>query len=433
MRMYDIIQTKKEGGTHTAEELAFLVRGAVDGSIPDYQLSAWLMAVCFSGMTPKETADLTMAMSDSGDRTDLSRFGHRSVDKHSTGGVGDKTTLIVAPIAAAMGCKVAKMSGRGLGYTGGTADKLAAIPGYRITMPNEDFLSQVEKTGVSVVTQSGNLSPADKKLYALRDVTATVDSIPLIASSIMSKKLASGAHSIVLDVKVGSGAFMKTLPEAEALARAMVEIGTFSGRRVTAVLTNMDIPLGCAVGNTLEVEEAVAILRGEGPADLRDVSLELSAHMVSLALNMPLEEARKGVKETLESGKAFEKFREWIRAQGGTDTVFSEPFPEAPFCRDVTASRAGYVSSMDTEAIGAVSVQLGAGRSRAGEEIDPLAGIRIRKKTGDRVKAGEVLATLYTSDEGRLSPAARRYADAITLSDKAPENAPLLYSVINAE
>ena len=431
MRMYDLIEKKKQGGALTREEIAFFVRGTTDGSIPEYQLTAFLMAVCFRGMTAEETAILTDEMAHSGDVLDLSAFGTASVDKHSTGGVGDKTTLIVTPIAASLGCRVAKMSGRGLGYTGGTVDKLSAIPGYSLTMPHADFMRQVETVGAAVISQSGNLTPADKKLYSLRDVTATVDSLPLIASSIMSKKIAAGAHSIVLDVKVGSGAFMKTEADATALAKAMVEIGKACGRRMTAVLTDMDIPLGIAVGNALEVAEAVEILHGRGPADLREVSLTLASHMVSLCKNIPLTEAEELTKQALDSGAALKKFREWISAQGGDVSVIDNAaFPKASIVRPICAERDGFITKMDTAAIGEVSVVLGAGRAKAEDEIDLSAGIEILKKTGDAVKAGEPIAVLHTSDEERFADAALRYAAAIDIGETAPPKRDLIFGVI---
>ncbi len=431
MRMYDLIEKKKQGGALTREEIAHFVRGTTDGTIPEYQLSAFLMAVCFRGMTTEETAILTDEMAHSGDVLDLTSLGTSSVDKHSTGGVGDKTTLIVTPIAAALGCRVAKMSGRGLGYTGGTVDKLSAIPGYSLTMPHADFMRQVETVGAAVISQSGNLTPADKKLYALRDVTATVDSLPLIASSIMSKKIAAGAHSIVLDVKVGSGAFMKTEADAKALAEAMVEIGTACGRRMTAVLSDMDIPLGCAVGNALEVAEAVEILHGRGPADLREVSVTLAAHMVSLCRKIPLSEAEPLVKTALDSGTALAKFREWIAAQGGDISVIDGVgFPKASIARPIFAERDGFITKMDTASIGDVSVVLGAGRAKAEDEIDLTAGIEILKKTGDAVKAGDVIAVLHTSDEEKFTDAARRYTAAIEIGEAAPPKRDLIFGVI---
>jgi pyrimidine-nucleoside phosphorylase len=435
MRVYDLIQKKKNGEELTPAELEFLVQGYTNGAIPDYQMSAFAMAVYFQSMTAAETAALTDAMARSGDTVDLSCFGDLSVDKHSTGGVGDKTTLILAPIVASLGCKVAKMSGRGLGHTGGTVDKLEAIPGYKTTLTGEEFLTQVSEIGVAVIGQSGNLAPADKKLYALRDVTATVDSIPLIASSIMSKKLAAGSHSIVLDVKFGSGAFMKTEEDAAALARAMVDIGTECGRNVSAVLTNMDIPLGCGIGNALEVEEAMEDLRGEGPADLRTVSVVLASHMVSLSLGITVEEAKSRVEDALDSGRALNTFRRWITAQGGDGAVCDDPsvMKRSSIIREVRAPRDGYITHMNTEKIGEAAVVLGAGRTRKEDDIDPAAGLRILKKTGDFVQAGDVLAYLHTESEKSFREGESRYLDAIEFGENAPETMPLISRVIRAE
>ena len=435
MRVYDLIQKKKNGEALTPAELEFLVRGYTDGTIPDYQMSAFAMAVYFQSMTAEETAALTDAMARSGDTVDLSCFGTLSVDKHSTGGVGDKTTLIVAPLAASLGCKVAKMSGRGLGHTGGTVDKLESIPGYKTTLTGEEFLTQVSEIGVAVIGQSGNLAPADKKLYALRDVTATVDSIPLIASSIMSKKLAAGSHSIVLDVKFGSGAFMKTEEDAAALARAMVDIGTACGRNVSAVLTNMDIPLGCGIGNALEVEEAMEVLRGEGPADLRTVSIVLASHMVSLALGITVDEAKVRVEDALDNGRAWNTFRRWITAQGGDGAVCDDPsvMKRSSIIREVLSPRDGYIVHMNTEKIGEAAVVLGAGRTRKEDDIDPAAGLRILKKTGDFVREGEALAILHTEREDAFADATARYLDALELGEIAPAAMPLISRVIRAE
>ncbi len=435
MRVYDLIQKKKNGEELTPAELDFLVQGYTNGAIPDYQMSAFAMAVYFQSMTAAETAALTDAMARSGDTVDLSCFGDLSVDKHSTGGVGDKTTLIVAPIVASLGCKVAKMSGRGLGHTGGTVDKLEAIPGYKTTLTGEEFLNQVSEIGVAVIGQSGNLAPADKKLYALRDVTATVDSIPLIASSIMSKKLAAGSHSIVLDVKFGSGAFMKNEEDAAALARAMVDIGTECGRNVSAVLTNMDIPLGCGIGNALEVEEAMEVLRGEGPADLRTVSVVLASHMVSLSLGITVEEAKSRVEDALDSGRALNTFRRWITAQGGDGAVCDDPsvMKRSSIIREVRAPRDGYITHMNTEKIGEAAVVLGAGRTQKEDDIDPAAGLRILKKTGDFVQAGDVLAYLHTESEKSFREGESRYLDAIEFGENAPETMPLISRVIRAE
>ena len=398
MRMYDIIKKKRDGGQLSTAEIQFFIKGYVDGSIPDYQASALCMAIFYSGMTEEETAALTLAMANSGDTVDLSRFGNNTADKHSTGGVGDKTTLIVAPIAASLGCIMAKMSGRGLGHTGGTIDKLESIEGFNTALTPEEFFSTVEKTGLAVVGQTGNLTPADKKLYALRDVTATVDSIPLIASSIMSKKLAAGAHTIVLDVKCGSGAFMKTPEEAKALALEMVKIGNNCGRNTSAVITNMDRPLGKNIGNALEIKEAIEVLKGKGPSDLREVCLSLATQIVSLSKGVDKDSARKLCEDALSSGKAFGKFKEWISAQGGNSQWIENPdlFPVAKFSKDILSRKDGYISGTDAESIGIASVMLGAGREKKDDTIDMSAGIIMHKKTGDFVKKGDSIATLFT-------------------------------------
>lgn len=428
MRFYDIISKKRHGYPLSAEEIRFFVGGYTAGEIPDYQASALLMAICTMGMSPEETAVLTAAIAESGESVDLSRFGDLTVDKHSTGGVGDKTTLIVAPLAAALGCKVAKMSGRALGHTGGTVDKLESFPGYTTSLSPDEFLDTVERIGVSVVGQSGNLAPADKKIYALRDVTATVDSIPLIASSIMGKKLAAGAHSIVLDVKFGSGSFMKTPENAKALAEAMVDIGKKNGRAVSALVTNMDSPLGYAVGNILEVKEAIATLRGEGPPDLTEICIDLASEMAHLALGITRNDAKKRAIEALEGGAAYEKFKEWISAQGGDVSYVDDPgkFDTPPYHIDILAHRAGYISSLDTERIGLVCSALGAGRARKDAEIDYSAGIVFAKKTGDSVLCGDVIATLYSSSEENLSHAADELSLAIHLSDDEPPRTKLV-------
>lgn len=434
MRMYDLIEKKKAGGALTRPEIEFLVRAYTAGEIPDYQMAAFAMAVWFRSMTPEETAVLTDAMARSGDTVDLSRFGELSVDKHSTGGVGDKTTLIVAPLAASLGCRVAKMSGRGLGHTGGTVDKLEAIPGFRTTLTREEFLSQVERVGAAVIGQSGNLAPADKKLYALRDVTATVDSVPLIASSVMSKKLAAGARSIVLDVKVGSGAFMKTEADAGMLAREMVRIGTACGRRMSAVLTNMDIPLGAAIGNALEVAEAMEVLRGGGPADLAEVSLTLAAEMVSLSLGIPAEEARARAARALADGTAWQKACEWIAAQGGDVAALEDVsrLPQAAVVRTVIAEREGYIAHMNAEEIGCAAMVLGAGRASKEDRIDPAAGVRLLKKTGDFVRKGDALAQLHTAYAEKCAEGARRFLAALTFAEEPPAPQPLVYGRIRA-
>ncbi len=423
MRMTDIIGKKKNGGSLTEEELSFFVNGVVDGSIPDYQISAFCMAVLFRGMNDGEIACLTDLMARSGDMIDLSEFGDLSVDKHSTGGVGDKTTLILAPLVAACGAVVAKMSGRGLGHTGGTVDKLESIPGYRTELSEEAFRETSRRVGVCVIGQSGELAPADKKLYALRDVTATVDSIPLIVSSVMSKKLAAGAHSIVLDVTVGSGAFMKTVEDAAVLAEKMVTIGRACGRNMSALITDMSEPLGHAVGNALEVQEAIAVLKGDVGGDLKEVCLALAGEMLSLSLKLTPKEGLDLAKKTLESGAAYRKFREWIAAQGGDERYAEEPerFPAARYARDVPAPQDGFLAAMDTEAIGNVACSLGAGRRTKTDRIDMAAGIVLCAKIGDFVEEGEPLATLYSEREETLDAAAEAYLKALTFSpDKVP-------------
>ena len=427
MRMVDIIAKKRDGGVLSEQEIRFLIEGYTNGGIPDYQMSAWAMAVLFRGMTAEETAVLTDAMMRSGDTVDLSRFGGLSVDKHSTGGVGDKTTLIVAPIVAALGGKVAKMSGRGLGHTGGTVDKLEAVPGFRTTLTPEEFRKQVEDIGVAVIGQSGNLTPADKKLYALRDVTATVDSLPLIASSIMSKKLAAGSKSIVLDVKCGSGAFMKTEADGRALAQAMVDIGKACGRNVAALITNMDIPLGTHVGNALEVKEAVEVLSGKD-GDLRTICTELAANMLALCHGWELEEARVRVLDAIDSGKALDTMKRWLSAQGG-DPDFDK-LPKAAVVVPVTAERSGWITHMDAAKVGIGSSLLGAGRMKKDDPIDYAAGIVLEKKTGDHVEAGDVLAWLHTNDESRLSGAEALYREALTWGEAKPERQPLIYGIV---
>ncbi len=432
MRMYDILHKKRDGLPLSDEEIAWFVAGYTAGDIPDYQASALLMAIFLRGMTEAETAALTMAMARSGDTVDLSAFGERSVDKHSTGGVGDKTTLIVAPIVAACGGKVTKMSGRGLGHTGGTVDKLEAIPGYMTTLAPAAFLRQVQEVGVAVIGQSGNLAPADKKLYALRDVTATVDSIPLITASIMSKKLAAGSKNIVLDVKVGGGAFMKTPADARALAAEMVKIGKACGRNTAALITDMDTPLGNAVGNILEVKEAIAVLRGECDGALREVCEALATEMLVLFSGMTPADAKKRVKETVDSGAAFAKLREWIKAQGGDVRCIDDParFACAPYSMAVKCTSDGFVTAMNAEEIGAIASVLGAGRAVKTDTIDPTAGILLVKKTGDRVTVGDTLCTLYTSKRETLAPAAARYAAAIAVGDAPPETKPLIYDIV---
>ena len=433
MRMYDLIEKKKAGLSLTASEIKWMIDAYTKGDIPDYQMSAMLMAICLKGMDFAETVCLTEAMRDSGDTVELSDFGGITVDKHSTGGVGDKTSLILAPIVSALGGKVAKMSGRGLGHTGGTVDKLESVKGFSTTLTPDEFYSQVKKIGVALVGQSGNLAPADKKLYALRDVTCTVQSVPLIASSIMSKKLAAGTDSIVLDVKYGSGAFMKTPEEACELARNMVEIGKSCGKNICAVISDMDTPLGNAIGNACEVVEAVEILSGKKQdSDLYTVSTTLAALMLSLSLGYSEEESVRQVHSCIKSGKAFEKFREWIKAQGGnTDFVTKPELLFSPkYKEEIFAEKDGYISQMDTEKIGKCAALLGAGREKKEDSIDYSAGIIIEKKTGDFVKKGELLATLYTSDKEKLSGARDVYLSAFGIEKAPVTRPPLIYEII---
>lgn len=432
MRIYDIIKKKRDGFELTKEEIDFFIKGYVDGSIHDYQASALCMAIFFQGMNERETADLTLAMAYSGDTVDLSRFGDLTVDKHSTGGVGDKTTLIVAPIVSSLGCVMAKMSGRGLGHTGGTIDKLESIDGFNTALSPVEFFSQVEKNGVAVVGQTGNLTPADKKLYALRDVTATVDNLSLIASSIMSKKLAAGSHTIVLDVKCGSGAFMKKPEDAKELAEAMVKIGNNCGRNTAAVITNMDRPLGNNIGNSLEVIEAIEVLRNNGPEDLKEVCLALSSEIVSLSKNIPIEEARRLTEEALSSGKAFEKFKEWVSSQGGKREWIenTELFPKAKYSFEIKAEKDGYISKMDAESIGIASVILGAGRETKEDTIDMSAGIVLNKKTGDKVEKGDTLATLYSCNEKSFNSSKEKFLSALAFSENPIKEEPLIFEII---
>lgn len=431
MRMYDIIAKKRDGKGLDDAEIRFFVNGYTAGEIPDYQMSALLMAIYFNGMSEQETASLTQYMSMSGDILDLTYFGEASVDKHSTGGVGDKTTLIAAPIAASCGCKVAKMSGRGLGHTGGTADKLESIKGYKTDLSSDEFFKIVNKVGVAVVTQSGNLTPADKKLYALRDVTATVESIPLITSSVMSKKLASGAKNIVLDVKYGSGAFMKTKDDACVLAQSMVNIGKMCGRKTAALITDMNTPLGYAVGNSLEVIEAINVLKGKQKGDIYEISVALAGNMIALSQNITEQEGLKKAKLALDSGMAFLKMREWISAQGGdTDCIDdTSNFETADYCMEIKADTGGFISAMDCEKIGTAAAILGAGRLKKDDKIDLTAGIKLAVKTGDYVSFGESLATLYGNDKDKLKSAAEIYRSSVKIG-AAPKKEPLIYKTV---
>lgn len=437
MRAVDLIQKKRNGGTLSYDEIAYLINGYCKGDIPDYQMSAWAMAVYFRGMNAKETADLTMAMANSGDTVDLSPIRGLKADKHSTGGVGDKTTLIVAPLVAAIGVPVAKMSGKGLGHTGGTIDKLESIPGLRTELAREDFFRQVNDIGIAVVGQSGNLTPADKKLYALRDVTATVESIPLIASSVMSKKIAAGADAIVLDVKTGSGAFMKSLEDSETLAKAMVDIGTEVGRKTAAVISDMDQPLGYAIGNALEVREAILTLRGEGPQDLEKLCLTLAAHMAVLTGRAATtEEAEELLWEALRSGAALAKFRAFAVAQGGDPAVIDDPelLPQAEETLDIHAEADGWVAAIQAEQLGLAAMKLGAGRAAKDDPIDYAVGITLRKKVGDPVRVGETLAVLHVRHGAAgLDAIAEETRQAYTIGSEPPALRPLMLSIVTAD
>lgn len=430
MRMYDIIVKKKRGEVLTDGEIKFFVDGYTAGEIPDYQAAAFCMAVCFNGMTDEEAAQFTYHMMHSGDVIDLSSLTN-TADKHSTGGVGDKTSLIVAPTAASLGLSVAKMSGRGLGHTGGTIDKLESIPGFRTSLTNGEFMDQVRRIGVAIVSQTGNLAPADKKLYSLRDVTATVDSLPLIASSIMSKKLASGAESIVLDVKYGSGAFMKTPEDAAHLAEVMVNIGKSNNRRVCALITDMDKPLGQNIGNSLEVIEAVDVLRGDKRGELYEISAALTANMLALSTGIGVEEADIKVRDAIDSGKAYEKFLEWIAAQGGDVSYITEnKLSLGEKTCVITAEQDGFISHIDAEGIGQTACILGAGRLTKDDSPDLSAGIVLEKNVGDMVRKGDVIARMYTSSDEKLNPSRDKMIACIEYSTEKPQKNPLVNRIV---
>lgn len=432
MRMYDIIQKKRDGFELSDNEIKFFIEGYTKGEIPDYQASALCMAIFFRGMSEAETVTLTKCMAESGDQLDLSRFGKLTADKHSTGGVGDKTTLIVAPVVACLGGIVTKMSGRGLGHTGGTVDKLESIPGYRTSLSEEEFISQAEAVGVAVIGQTGNLTPADKKLYALRDVTATVDSIPLITASIMSKKLAAGSKNIVLDVKYGSGAFMKTKEDAVKLAENMVKIGKGCGRNVTAVLTNMEVPLGSNIGNALEVKEAINVLRGRQDDELARVCIVLASEMISQVRGIDSKDAEALVTDAIEDGAAFEKMKEWISAQGADPKCLcdTELLPSAPVIYPVLSDTDGYITKTDAHLIGTAAMILGAGRASKEDKIDFSAGIVMEKKPGDCVKKGDVLCRLHTSDVSKIPAAEQTFRSALCFGAEPPEKQELIYRII---
>jgi len=432
MRMVDIILKKKNGGALTKEEIEFVVQGYSAGDIPDYQVSALLMAICFQGMNEQETADLTLAMTNSGDRIDLSAIEGIKVDKHSTGGVGDKISIIVAPLVASVGVPVAKMSGRGLGHTGGTVDKLESIPGFRIELSKEQFIENVNKIRIALVGQSGNMAPADKKLYALRDVTGTVESIPLIASSIMSKKIASGADSIVLDVKVGKGAFMKNVEDARALARAMVDIGSNLGKRTVALITNMNQPLGHEVGNANEIREAIEILKGRDIKDLSTIALTIAAHMTVLGGIYPdVDTAYASLQEAIRSGQAISKLKEFIEAQCGDSSVVDRPelLPQAKHAIEVKAESSGYVTGIDAEKVGVAAMLLGAGRKTREDSIDYAAGVTLLKKIGDRVSAGDAICVMHTNMDN-AEDARRHLLGAYNIDNVQPQEVQYVYEVI---
>ncbi len=426
MRMYDLILKKRNGGELSDSEISFFINGYCKQEIPDYQVSALLMAIYFKGMTERETIILTECMANSGDKVDLSSFGDLSCDKHSTGGVGDKTTLIVAPIVAALGGKVAKMSGRGLGHTGGTIDKLESIKGFKTSLLPDEFMKQVEQIGVAVIGQSGNLTPADKKLYALRDVTATVDIIPLIASSVMSKKIAAGSKNIVLDVKFGSGAFMKTPEDAKILAQQMVDLGKAHGRNTAALITNMDRPLGKAIGNALEVMEAIEVLKGNGYGDLGELCCMLAANMLSLCQNAGFDECYDKARNAIKNGTAYEKFCEWIRAQGGDP----DDIPIAEFSEEIISDFDGYITSVDAESVGISAAMLGAGRAKKEDSIDYSAGVIMEKTTGDYVKKGEIIARLYSSDKSKFQLAQKKFKESVAFGEVCPQKFPLIFDII---
>ena len=436
MNMVDVILKKKAGGTLSPEEIRAFARGAADGSVPDYQLAALLMAICWRGMTPEETACLTMEMMHSGSVVDLSAIDGVCVDKHSTGGVGDTTTLVLVPLAAACGAKVAKLSGRGLGHTGGTLDKLESIPGCSVNVSIEDFIRQVQKIGCAVIGQTQDLCPADKALYALRDVTGTVDCISLIASSIVSKKLASGAGAIVLDVKTGSGALMQTVEQSIELAKAMVEIGAQAGKPILALVTGMDQPLGTHVGNALEVKEAIDILAGRAQGDLLTVSLELGSRMlIASGIAETVEDGKARMMQALESGTGLAKLKEMITAQGGDGRVCDDTdyLPHAAYKISVPALESGYVARMDTAAIGRCAQALGAGRQKKTDVIDPAVGLVMDVRLGDKVKAGDSLATLYLNRRELANEAVASMQRAITIAKEKPELPPLIHAAVSRE
>ncbi|MEW8954935.1 pyrimidine-nucleoside phosphorylase [Clostridium sp.] len=434
MRMYDLILKKRNGSELSKEEINYFVEGYTKGEIPDYQVSALLMSIFFKGMNSKETADLTMSVVNSGDILDLSDINGVKVDKHSTGGVGDTTTLVLGPMVAALEIPVAKMSGRGLGHTGGTIDKLESFPGFSVEIEKEDFIKNVNTIKLAVAAQTGDLAPADKKLYALRDVTATVDNISLIAASVMSKKIAAGADSIVLDVKVGDGAFMKTKEAAFELAKEMVDIGRNVGRNTIAVISDMDQPLGLAVGNALEVKEAIETLQGKGPKDLEELCLTLGSQMVVLAGKAKNEkEARDMLYNTIKTGKALEKFKAFIKAQGGDDTFIDDTnkFPKAKYIVPVTVEEEGVVEKIHSEDIGLIAMELGAGRATKESVIDLAVGIMLNKKRGDKISKGDVIAYIHSNDEDNINKAKENIIKSYVINKDYKDSIPLIYGIVD--
>jgi len=432
VRMYDVIKNKRDGKELTTEEIYYFISGYVNGEIPDYQASALCMAIYFNGMSLRETTDLTLAIRDSGDKLDFSAIKGIRVDKHSTGGVGDKTSLVVTPIVASLGVKVAKMSGRGLGHTGGTIDKLESIPSFNTTLSQKEFEKIVNEIGIAITGQSGELAPADKLLYALRDVTATVDSMPLIASSIMGKKLAADDDCIVLDVKTGSGSFMKTLDDSKKLAELMVGIGKQAGKKMLALITDMDIPLGNAIGNSLEVIEAIETLKGNGPKDFTKVCIALATDMLYLAEKGTREECEIAVKNSIKDGTALEAFAKMVKAQGGdADCIFdTSKFPTSKYSYEVKAQQDGFVYSVDTEGYGVASLLLGAGRNTKEDKIDYSAGIVLKAKTGDKISRGDTIAMLFANDEKLFAAAEKKLVDSTEIRPEKPTKRPLVLARI---
>ncbi len=432
MRIYDIIEKKRDGGALSKEEIDFFVNEYTAEKIEDYQASALLMAIFINGMTEEETVNLTLAMANSGEVLDLSSIKGITADKHSTGGVGDKTSLVVAPICASLGVKMAKMSGRGLGHTGGTIDKLESINGYNVSMDTDAFFKQVNEIGIALIGQTGNLAPADKKLYALRDVTATVDNMSLIASSIMSKKIAAGADNIVLDVKCGNGAFMKNEESATALAELMVKIGRECGRNMAAVITNMDVPLGSNVGNALEIAEVVDILNNKGDKNLRELCLVLSATILSISQNISYEDSYAKAENSIKDGTALNKLKELVSAQGGTTDVLDDTslLPKSKLKLEIMAEKDGYVQSINSRIVGESAVLLGAGREKKTDSIDYGAGIVLSKKTGDKVKTGDIIATLYADTEERIANAEKLFNTSYVIGNEKPNEMKLIYKTI---